>query len=110
MGKTGKRLVRASKVHLFLSLERTHKQIKEHYVNYLRPEIKRDDWTLEEDFMLVQLLNEHGKNWKAIEDILVNRTQNQIKNRYFGRLKRISDKKLPQKERSQRETSSNENI
>ena len=63
-------------------------------MNYLRPEIKRDDWTLQEDLLLVNLLNAHGKNWKILEDTLQNRTQNQIKNRYFGRLKRISDKKM----------------
>ena len=31
----------------FLNLERTHKQVKEHYINYLRPEIKKEDWTME---------------------------------------------------------------
>ena len=30
-----------------LNLERTHKQVKEHYNNYLRPEIKKDDWNME---------------------------------------------------------------
>ena len=110
MEKIGRKLVRVLKVIIFFILGRTHKQIKEHYVNYLRPEIKRDDWTLEEDMLLVNLLNEHGKNWRAIENILVNRTQNQIKNRYFGRLKRISDKKNPQRERSQRDINSNEHL
>lgn len=35
------------KVIYFVYLERTHKQVKEHYINYLRPEIKKDDWTLD---------------------------------------------------------------
>jgi hypothetical protein len=41
------------KVCFFFYLGRTHKQIKEHYLNYLRPEINKDKWTLEEDLKLV---------------------------------------------------------
>lgn len=52
---------------------------------------------------LVDLLNEHGKNWKIIEELLGDRTQNQIKNRYFGRLKRISDKKIALKDKAKAE-------
>lgn len=43
--------------------------------------------------ILIDCLNEFGKDWKLIEDRLENRTQNQIKNRYFGRLKKLSDRK-----------------
>ena len=62
-------------------------------MNYLRPEIKKDDWTLEEDLKLIDFLNRYGKNWKLIEKNFEGRTQNQIKNRYFGRLKKLSEKK-----------------
>ena len=74
---------------LYIKLERTHKQLKEHYLNYLRPEIKKEEWTLEEDLKLVELLNRYGKEWKIIERNFEGRTQNQIKNRYFGRLKKL---------------------
>ena len=43
--------------------------------------------------MLVRLLNEHGKVWRLIEEHFPGRTQNQIKNRYFGRLKKLAEKK-----------------
>ena len=62
-------------------------------MNYLRPEIRKDDWTLEEDVLLVNLLNNNGKNWKIIEEHFPGRTQNQIKNRYFGRLKKLAERK-----------------
>ena len=35
-----------------------------------------------------------GKNWKALEERMNGRTQQQIKNRFFGRLKKLHDKKL----------------
>lgn len=67
--------------------------MKEHYHNYLRPEIKKDEWTLEEDLKLIELLNRYGKEWKIIERSFEGRTQNQIKNRYFGRLKKLGEKR-----------------
>lgn len=48
-------------------VEKTCKQIKEHYMNYLRPDINKEEWTLEEDLKLVECLNKFGKNWKVIE-------------------------------------------
>ena len=74
--------------------ERNAKQIKEHYLNYLRPGIRKEDWTLEEDLELVKYLNLYETNWKALEKQFQGRTQNQIKNRYFGRLKKLAEKKL----------------
>lgn len=78
---------------IFVNSARTQKQIKEHYINFLRPNIKKDDWTLQEDLKLVRLMNMYGKNWKYLEQNFEGRTQNQIKNRYFGRLKKINEKK-----------------
>ena len=43
--------------------------------------------------MLIKLLAEYGKDWKELEKKMEGRTQGQIKNRYFGRLKRLEDKK-----------------
>ena len=42
----------------------------------------------------MKLLRKYGKNWDLIEGKLVGRTHNQIKNRYYGRLKRMEDKKI----------------
>lgn len=87
MVKIGLKSVNFSKVIPDLDLERTAKQVKDHYVNYLRPDINKDPWTLEDDLLLIELLRSYGKNWKLIEDRMGGRTQNQIKNRYFRRLK-----------------------
>lgn len=32
---------------VYINLDRTAKQIREHYLNFLRPNIKRDEWTIE---------------------------------------------------------------
>lgn len=52
------------------------------------------EWTVEEDLLLVNLLNKYGKNWKLIEQYMPNRSKNQLKNRYFGRIKRINSRKV----------------
>ena len=69
--------------------KRTPKQIEQHYYYCLKPEINKSDWKLEEDLHLINLLGEHGKNWQVLEESMNGRTQHQIKNRYFGRLKKL---------------------
>jgi hypothetical protein len=34
-----------------------------------------------------------GKKWKNIEQVLTRRSENQIKNRYYGRIKQIMKKR-----------------
>ena len=42
MAKIGNKSVSILKVFFIFILERTHKQVKEHYLNYLRPDIKKE--------------------------------------------------------------------
>lgn len=42
----GNKSVNILKVCLFNYLGRTSKQIKEHYFNFLKPDIKKEDWTI----------------------------------------------------------------
>ena len=62
-------------------------------MNYLRPDIKKDDWSVEEDQKILALLSRLGTKWKAIQQEMPDRTDNQIKNRYYGRLKVLLKKK-----------------
>ena len=64
----------------------------------MRPDINKGAWNLDEDLMLIKLLKEVGKNWEELERRFPGRTQNQLKNRYFGRLKRLDDKKRQREE------------
>lgn len=61
---------------------RSARQCRERYQNYLSPNIKKGDWTEEEDELLLAKLKELGNKWKMIADILGNRTSQQVKNRY----------------------------
>jgi hypothetical protein len=43
---------------------------------------------------LIALINQHGKNWRVIEQGMPGRSRNQLKNRFFGRIKRIHARKI----------------
>lgn len=76
-----------------LNTGRTSKQIRERYLNYLRPNISHEKWTAEEDGELMELVKKYGSQWKIIEKIMTSRSQNQLKNRFYGKLKKMMDKK-----------------
>jgi hypothetical protein len=42
---------------------------------------------------ILELINKHGTQWKTIQQEMQNRTDNQIKNRYYGRLKLLLKRK-----------------
>jgi len=67
---------------------RTGKQIRDRYLNKLRPNIKCGDWSNEEDQRLIQLLNEVGNRWSLIATHLPGRTEGQVKNRYYSSIKK----------------------
>lgn len=62
-------------------------------MNYLRPNINKDEWSLEEDMKILELIGKHGTKWKSIQLEMQHRTDNQIKNRYYGRLKILLKRK-----------------
>lgn len=57
------------------------------------PNISKEPWTLEEDLKLIELFNKHGKKWKKIAKQLKDRSENQVKNRYYGRILPLQKKK-----------------
>ena len=62
-------------------------------MNYLRPGINKDDWSIEEDMKILELVGKYGTKWKSIQKEMGMRTDNQIKNRYYGRLKVLLKRK-----------------
>lgn len=66
MDLIGLKSVNFSKVISYLDIERTAKQLKDHYINYLRPDINKEKWNLEDDLLLIELLKKYGKNWNLI--------------------------------------------
>ena len=73
---------------------RTGKQCRERWFNTLNPQIRKGEWTPEEDFIIFESFRIFGSQWTNIAKKLNNgRTENSIKNRFYSTLRRISAKK-----------------
>ncbi|CAD8044212.1 unnamed protein product [Paramecium primaurelia] len=68
---------------------RTPKQVRERWMNYLNPILKKSSWTDREDIQLLSLVIENGKKWSMISKYLDGRTENQVKNRFKSLLHKI---------------------
>ncbi|OEU17410.1 ternary protein-Dna Complex1, partial [Fragilariopsis cylindrus CCMP1102] len=56
--------------------------IRERYVNFLDPRLKKTPWTKEEDDILFQYQRIVGNKWSEIRKCIPGRSENSIKNRY----------------------------
>ena len=78
---------------------RTGKQCREHWNNVLNNDIKKGDWTIEEDFLIMNFYKKYDGSWKKLIEIFDKRTENSIKNRFFSQLRKIACDDVESKDR-----------
>ena len=71
---------------------RTGKQCREHWNNSLNSEIKKGDWSAEEDLLIMVFHKKFNGSWKKMIPLFKSRTENSIKNRFFSQLRKIASK------------------
>lgn len=69
-------------------LMRCGKSCRLRWINYLRPDVKRGNFTIEEEEAIIRLHKDFGNKWSKIASCLPGRTDNEIKNVWNTHLKK----------------------
>lgn len=73
---------------------RSGKQCRERWFNTLNPNVKKGNWSQEEDNLIFELYQKYGSSWSKIARLIPGRTENAIKNRFYSTSRKLAaDKK-----------------
>ena len=72
-------------------LKRNAKQIREHYINKLDPNINWKPFEQIEDMLILAMFKQWGKKWSKISKVLNGRPENMVKNRFYSHIKKHYD-------------------
>ncbi len=64
------------------------KQCRERFVNHLNPNLKKGEWTDNEESVLIAMRQVHGNRWANISKELPGRSDNDVKNHWYSAIKR----------------------
>lgn len=76
-----------SKIAAMLN-NKTGKQVRDRYINNLKPELSHKEWTKEEETLFISLYKKYGNKWSKIAQHLPGRSGNQVKNKFYCDKKR----------------------
>lgn len=74
---------------------RTGKQCRERWLNNLRPDIRKGEWSQEEDDLIIREQAKVGNHWSSIARMLPGRSDNAVKNRYNATLRKRQQSRQP---------------
>ncbi|KAL0320809.1 UNVERIFIED_CONTAM: Transcription factor GAMYB [Sesamum radiatum] len=82
-------------IEKFSGLARPAKNCRLRWLNYLRPNLKKYPFTVEEENLILNLHSKYGNSWSRIASKLPGRSDNEIKNFWHKRAKKCQKHHLP---------------
>lgn len=89
---------------------RTGKQCRERWHNHLNPELKKEEWSQEDEMKIFELQKQFGNKWSEIAEHMPGRTDNSIKNCFYSAIRRNLRKYNKRKNESEKLKGSIKNL